>query len=84
MLYDRIVKYLGRKNRAKRNIILSSLPYENDWLDTATSNTKINQWVVKSDVQKKKEYKRGHPGTAREQQPLMGQFLNLKASSFLG
>ncbi|XP_066378553.1 uncharacterized protein [Miscanthus floridulus] len=57
MLYDRIVKYLGRKNRAKRNIILSSLPYENDWLDTATSNTKINQWVVKSDVQKK-EYKR--------------------------
>jgi len=33
---------------------------------------------------KKKEYKRGHPGTAREQQPLMGQFLNLKASSFLG
>jgi len=37
MLYDRIVKYLGRKNRAKRNIILSRLPYENDWLDTATS-----------------------------------------------
>jgi hypothetical protein len=55
MLYDRIVKYLGRKNRAKRNRILSNLPYENDWLDTATANTKINQWVV--NVEKKK-YKR--------------------------
>jgi hypothetical protein len=57
MLYDRIVKYLGRKKRAKRNRILSNLPYENDWLDTATANTKINQWVVKSDVQKKRVQK---------------------------
>ena len=57
MLHDRIVNYLGQKNRAKKKRILYNLPYKNDWLDTAMANAKINQWVVKSDVQKK-EYKR--------------------------
>jgi hypothetical protein len=47
MLYDRIVKYLGRTaaSQAKKNKILSKLPYE-DWLDTAVVNAQINQWVV--------------------------------------
>ncbi|KAG0513120.1 hypothetical protein BDA96_10G073900 [Sorghum bicolor] len=55
MLHDRIVNYLGQKNdRAKKNRILHNLPYKNDWLDTATANAKINQWVVNV----KNEYKR--------------------------
>jgi hypothetical protein len=45
MLHDKIVKSLGRTNTAKKKIILSSLPYQNDWLDTAKANTKIEQWV---------------------------------------
>lgn len=56
MLYDRIVKYLGKRNRAKMNRILSCLPYQNDWLDTATANAKINQWIV--NVQNTKEYRK--------------------------
>ncbi|XP_034594546.1 uncharacterized protein [Setaria viridis] len=47
MLHDIIVKYLGRTNRAKKRRILSKLPYENDWLDTARANAQINKWVVK-------------------------------------
>lgn len=54
MLHDRIVNFLGQKNRAKKKKILSNLPYKNNWLDTATANAKINQWVV--NVQN--EYKR--------------------------
>ncbi|KXG19460.1 uncharacterized protein LOC110430791 isoform X2 [Sorghum bicolor] len=54
MLHDRIVNYLGQTNRAKKNRILHNLPYNNDWLDTATANAKINQWVVNV----KNEYKR--------------------------
>jgi hypothetical protein len=48
MLYDIIVTYLGRTKagKEKRKRILSKLPYENDWLDTATANTQINQWVI--------------------------------------
>ncbi|CAN6237918.1 unnamed protein product [Urochloa humidicola] len=46
MLHDRIVKYLGREDRAKKARILSSLPYKDDWLDTATANAEINRWVV--------------------------------------
>lgn len=56
MLYDRIVKYLGKRNRAKMNRILSCLPYQDDWLDTATANAKINQWIV--NVQNTKEYRK--------------------------
>ncbi|CAD6340050.1 unnamed protein product [Miscanthus lutarioriparius] len=54
MLHDRIVNFLGQKNRSKKNIILYNLPYKNDWLDTATANAKINQWVVNV----KNEYRR--------------------------
>ncbi|XP_066372526.1 uncharacterized protein [Miscanthus floridulus] len=54
MLHDRIVNYLGQKNRAKKKRILYNLPYKNDWLDTAMANAKINQWVVNV----KNEYKR--------------------------
>jgi hypothetical protein len=46
MLHDRIVKHLGRTDRAKKRRILSGLPYESDWLDTARANARINQWVV--------------------------------------
>ncbi|CAO2202938.1 unnamed protein product [Urochloa humidicola] len=48
MLHDRIVKYLGRTNQAKKkkNRIISKLPYKNDWLDTAKANAEINKWVV--------------------------------------
>ncbi|GJN40442.1 hypothetical protein PR202_gb29654 [Eleusine coracana subsp. coracana] len=48
MLYDRIVTYLGRTavGQAKKNKILSKLPYKKDWLDTAIANTQINQWVI--------------------------------------
>jgi len=46
MLHDRIVDYLGCTNKKKKKKILSSLPYKEDWLDTAKANTKINQWVV--------------------------------------
>ena len=53
MLHDRIVKYLGRKNKAKKKRILSKLPYENDWLDTARANAQINQWVVNAQNQYK-------------------------------
>ncbi|CAD6264253.1 unnamed protein product [Miscanthus lutarioriparius] len=45
MLHNKIVKSLGRTNTAKKKRILSSLPYQNDWLDTAKANTKIEQWV---------------------------------------
>lgn len=54
MLHDRIVKYLGRTDRAKKRRILSGLPYESGWLETARANARINQWVV--NVQH--EYKR--------------------------
>ncbi|KAL6597338.1 hypothetical protein ACP70R_021800 [Stipagrostis hirtigluma subsp. patula] len=55
MLYDRIVTSLGREpaGRAKKNRILSKLPYKNNWLETAIANEQINQWVVK-----KIQYKR--------------------------
>jgi len=48
MLCDKINKCLGRTEagQAKRKRILSKLPYENDWLDTAIANERINQWVV--------------------------------------
>jgi hypothetical protein len=48
MLCDKINKCLGRTRagQAKRRRILSKLPYEKDWLDTATANTLINQWVA--------------------------------------
>ena len=48
MLCDKINKCLGRTEagKAKRKRILSKLPYENDWLDTAIANERINQWVV--------------------------------------
>ncbi|TVU51566.1 hypothetical protein EJB05_03001 [Eragrostis curvula] len=57
MLYDRIVMYLGRTKagKAKKKRILSKLPYNNDWLDTASANTQINQWVVNKT---QKQYKR--------------------------
>ncbi|TVU51565.1 hypothetical protein EJB05_03000 [Eragrostis curvula] len=57
MLYDRIVMYLGRTKagKAKKKRILSKLPYNNDWLDTASANTQINQWVVSKT---QKQYKR--------------------------
>jgi hypothetical protein len=47
MLCDKINKCLGRTRagQAKRRI-LSKLPYEEDWLDTAIANTQINQGVV--------------------------------------
>ena len=61
MLHDRIVNYLGQKNRSKKNRILYNLPYKNDWLDTATANAKINQWVVNV----KNEYKRTTIGLLR-------------------
>jgi len=54
MLHDRIVKSLGRTNKAKKNKILSKLPYENDWLDTARANAQINQWLVNSQYEYKK------------------------------
>ena len=54
MLHDRIVKYLGRTNKAKKKRILSKLPYENDWLDTARANAQINQWLVNSQYEYKK------------------------------
>ena len=54
MLHHRIVKYLGRTDRAKKRRILSGLPYQSDWLETARANARINQWVV--NVQH--EYKR--------------------------
>lgn len=53
MLHDRIVKYLGRTNKAKKKRILSKLPYENDWLVTARANAQINQWVVNAQNQYK-------------------------------
>ena len=46
MLHDRIVKHLGRTDRAKKRRILAGLPYEDDWLETARANARINQWVV--------------------------------------
>jgi hypothetical protein len=48
MLCDKINKYLGRTKagQEKKKRILSKLPYEKDWLDTAVANTQINQWVV--------------------------------------
>ena len=46
MLHDRIVKYLGRTDRAKKRRILAGLPYESDWLETERANARINQWVV--------------------------------------
>lgn len=49
MLHDRIVDYLGstdKTKKKKKKRILSSLPYKEDWLDTAKANTKINQWVT--------------------------------------
>ncbi|KXG28042.1 uncharacterized protein LOC8076777 [Sorghum bicolor] len=46
MLHDRIVKHLGRTDRAKKKRILAGLPYEDDWLETARANATINQWVV--------------------------------------
>ncbi|NP_001140707.1 uncharacterized protein LOC100272782 [Zea mays] len=49
MLHDRIVDYLGstdKTKKKKKKRILSSLPYKEDWLDTAKANTKINQWVA--------------------------------------
>lgn len=46
MLHDRIVKYLGRTDRQKKRRILSGLPYQSDWLDTARANKRINQWVM--------------------------------------
>ncbi|TVU27406.1 hypothetical protein EJB05_30015, partial [Eragrostis curvula] len=48
MLCDKINKNLGRTKdgQAKRKRILSKLPYEKDWLDTAVANTQINQWVA--------------------------------------
>lgn len=56
MLHDRIVKYLGRTrtNRTKKMRILSKLPYEKDWLETARANAQINQWVVKVQNEYKK------------------------------
>ncbi|CAL4963793.1 unnamed protein product [Urochloa decumbens] len=56
MLHDRIVKYLGRTNQSKKkkNRIISKLPYENSWLDTARANAQINKWVVNC----QNEYKR--------------------------
>ncbi|KAJ1253771.1 hypothetical protein BS78_K191600 [Paspalum vaginatum] len=54
VLHERIVKHLGRTDRAKKKRILARLPYEKDWLDTARANTKINQWVVNVN----NEYKR--------------------------
>ncbi|PUZ56644.1 hypothetical protein GQ55_5G343000 [Panicum hallii var. hallii] len=54
MLHERIVKYLGRTNKAKKKSILSKLPYENDWLDTARANAQINQWVVNAQNEYKK------------------------------
>ncbi|KAK3119787.1 hypothetical protein QOZ80_9AG0675170 [Eleusine coracana subsp. coracana] len=55
MLCDKINKYLGRTKdgQEKRRRIISKLPYEKDWLDTAVANTQINQWVV--NVQNKYE-----------------------------
>ena len=46
MLHHRIVKYLGRTDRAKKRRILAGLPYESDCLETARANARINQWVV--------------------------------------
>ena len=46
MLHDTIVKHLGRTDRAKKKRILSGLPYQSDWLETARANARINQWVV--------------------------------------
>ncbi|WVZ53610.1 hypothetical protein U9M48_004524 [Paspalum notatum var. saurae] len=53
VLHERIVKHLRRTDPAKNKRILSRLPYEKDWLETAKANTKINQWVVNV----KNEYK---------------------------
>jgi hypothetical protein len=48
MLYDQIVKYHGptAASQAKKKKILSKLPYEKYWFDTAVANAQINQWVV--------------------------------------
>ncbi|XP_066342820.1 uncharacterized protein [Miscanthus floridulus] len=54
MLHNTIVKHLERTDRAKKRRILSGLPYQSDWLETARANARINQWVV--NVQH--EYKR--------------------------
>nr|CAB3473081.1 unnamed protein product [Digitaria exilis] len=54
MLHDRIAKHLHRTDRAKKNRILSKLPYEDNWLDTASANTQINQWVVNAQYGYKK------------------------------
>ncbi|TVU50222.1 hypothetical protein EJB05_01586, partial [Eragrostis curvula] len=42
------IKYLGRTRagQAKKKQILSMLPYEDDWLNTAKANAKLNKWVV--------------------------------------
>jgi hypothetical protein len=48
VFHDKIVTTLGRTKggKKKRDRILSKLPYEQDWLDTARANTEINRYVT--------------------------------------